>query len=123
LAHFNAAAELTSHPPGPVDSWLGETIVHSEDIRRPLGIAHTYPVDSLTRLIDFYRKSNLIIGGKNRAAGLRLRATDADWVAGEGPEVSGPAIALVLAVAGRKAACPQLSGDGLLTLKERMPHR
>src|ERR1700730_16712133 len=30
------------HPPGPADTGLGETIVHAEDIRRPLGIEHRY---------------------------------------------------------------------------------
>jgi len=36
LAHFKAHAASTTSPPGPVDSWVGETIVHAEDIRRPL---------------------------------------------------------------------------------------
>src|SRR4051794_38563586 len=39
LAALRAAQNRTSSPPGPVDSWLGETLIHSEDIRRPLGIA------------------------------------------------------------------------------------
>jgi hypothetical protein len=108
------------HPPGPIDSWLGETIVHAEDIRRPLGIAHTYPVNDVTRIAAFYRGSNLLIGGKRRAAGLTLRATDADWSAGSGPEVAGPAISLVLAITGRPAALDDLSGEGLAALNQRM---
>lgn len=43
LARFKAQMNSTKHPPGPTDSWLGETIVHAEDIRRPLGIDHRYP--------------------------------------------------------------------------------
>jgi len=42
LARFRAEVSSSTHPPGPNDSWLGETLVHSQDIRRPLGIAHTY---------------------------------------------------------------------------------
>ena len=121
LARFAAVVDSTKHPPGPVDSWLGETIVHAEDIRRPLGIKHTYSPEAATRTLDFYRKSNLIIGGKKRAAGLTLRATDADWSAGSGPEVSGPAVALVMAVSGRQAGLADLSGDGVATMRERMP--
>ena len=68
LRRFGEHVDSSTHPPGPVDTWLGETIVHSEDIRRPLAIAHDYPVDAVTRVIDSYRKSNLLIGGKNRAA-------------------------------------------------------
>jgi uncharacterized protein (TIGR03083 family) len=121
LARFTATVDSTSHPPGPVDSWLGETVVHAEDIRRPLGIRHTYSPEALARTLDFYRKSNLIIGGKRRAEGLGWRATDTDWSAGTGPEVSGPAISLVMAVTGREAALTDLSGDGVVTLRERMP--
>jgi hypothetical protein len=94
--------------------------VHAEDIRRPLGIAHTYPVNDVTRIAAFYRGSNLLIGGKRRAAGLTLRATDADWSAGSGPEVAGPAISLVLAITGRPAALDDLSGEGLAALNQRM---
>lgn len=120
LARFRAQVDATTHPPGPNDSWLGETIVHAEDIRRPLGLAHRYPVDATTQVADFYRGSNLVIGGKKRVAGLTLRATDTDWSAGSGPEVTGPAIALVMAVAGRRAALGDLSGDGVATLTDRM---
>ncbi len=121
LARFEASVGSTKHPPGPVDSWLGEVVVHAEDIRRPLGIKHAYSPAAVTRTIDFYRKSNLIIGGKKRAAGLTLRATDAKWSAGSGPEVTGPAISLALAVAGRPAGLDDLSGEGVATLRERMP--
>jgi hypothetical protein len=69
---------------------------------------------------DFYKGSNLLIGGKNRIAGLSLRANDVDWATGTGPEVSGPALSLVLAIVGRKAALDDLSGEGLDTLKSRM---
>lgn len=119
LEHFRAVQSSTSHPPGPVDSWLGETIVHAEDIRRPLAITHTYPTDATVRVANFYRRSNLIIGAKRRVAGLTLRATDADWSAGTGPEVAGPIVAVVLAMTGRKAVLGELSGDGVTALAQR----
>jgi uncharacterized protein (TIGR03083 family) len=120
LARFKDRISATTHPPGPVDAIYGETIVHSTDIRRPLGIDHTFPADALTRVGAFYRKSNLIVGGKRRAAGLTFRATDIDWTVGSGPEVSGPALSLVMAITGRQAALDDLSGDGVATLKQRM---
>ena len=120
LARFKAQITSRQHPPGPVDSWLGETIVHAEDIRRPLGISHDYPMAGLTRVADFYKKSNLLIGAKKRVAGLSLRATDTDWSTGSGPEVAGPMLSLVMALTGRKAAGDDLSGDGLATLRGRM---
>ncbi len=119
LAEFRRQAQSSTHPPGTVDSWLGETLVHSEDIRRPLGISHSYPIDAVTRVAGFYAGSNLLIGSKRRIAGLTLRATDTDWSTGDGPEVTGPALSLLLAMTGRRAALDDLSGVGLETLRGR----
>jgi len=119
VAEFRRHSNATTHPPGPGDTWLGETIVHSEDIRRPLGITRAYPLEAVTRLADFYKGSNVLIGSKRRIAGLTLRATDAQWSTGTGPEVSGPAISLVLAMTGRKQALDDLSGEGLAALRAR----
>jgi uncharacterized protein (TIGR03083 family) len=99
---------------------LGEIVVHGEDIRRPLGIAHKAPEEALVAVADSYRKSNLLIGAKRRIAGLRLRAADADWTSGDGPEVTGPLSSLVLSMTGRAAALADLTGDGVATLATRM---
>jgi hypothetical protein len=82
-------------------------------------ITRDYPMAAVTRVADFCRRSNLLLGGKNRSSGLTLRATDADWSAGSGPVVSGPALSLVLAITGRPAALADLSGDGLAALRAR----
>ncbi len=119
LAAFRAVETATSAPPGPKLSWLGEALVHSEDIRRPLGIPHEYPLASVTAVTDFYASSNVLIGGKNRVAGVTLQATDTDWTHGTGPLVTGPARALMLATTGRKAALDELSGPGVETLRAR----
>jgi uncharacterized protein (TIGR03083 family) len=119
LARFRAVIPASTHPPGPVDAMLGEVIIHSADIRRPLGIQRAYPAAAVTRVADFCTRSNLLLGGKTRSSGLTLRATDADWSAGSGPVVSGPALSLVLAITGRSAALADLSGDGLATLRSR----
>jgi uncharacterized protein (TIGR03083 family) len=119
LAGFEAVLTSVKHPPGPGNSWLGETIVHSEDIRRALGIKHEYPTAAVVQVADFYKSSNLLIGAKRRIDGLTLRATDAEWSHGTGPEVSGPVLSLVLAMTGRKTADDDLAGDGVSTLRTR----
>jgi uncharacterized protein (TIGR03083 family) len=121
LASFRSLLGATTHPPGPVDAMLGEALIHGEDIRRPLFVIREYPAASVTRAADFYKGSNLLTGTKKRIAGLRLRATDAEWSTGDGPEVTGPAISLLLAMTGRAAAVKDLSGDGVKTLAARMP--
>ena len=120
LARFREILDRTTSPPGPKTTWVGEVVVHGEDIRRPLGIKHTYPADALTSVADFYKGSNLLIGAKNRISGLELRATDADWSTGTGPTVSGPMLSLVMAMVGREPALDDLSGEGVATLRERM---
>jgi uncharacterized protein (TIGR03083 family) len=117
LARFEAVVTSVKHPPGPADTWLGETIVHAEDIRRPLGIEHMYPTEAVVQVADFYKGSNLLIGSKRRIGGVMLRATDADWSHGTGPEVSGPILSLVMAMTGRQAPLDDLTGDGVATLR------
>jgi uncharacterized protein (TIGR03083 family) len=119
LAGFEAIVTSTGRPPGPLDTMLGDTIVHAEDVRRPLGLRHDYPLQALVQVADFYKGSNLIIGTKRRIAGLKLRATDTDWSAGSGPEVAGPMLSLLVAMTGRKVAPGELSGDGAATLAAR----
>lgn len=119
LAEFRRVQHSTTAPPGPVDSWLGETIVHAEDIRRPLGMQHTYPTGALVRVAQFYKGSNLLIGAKTRIAGLTLRATDTDWTIGSGPEITGPMLSLLLAMTGRTHAAADLSGVGATVLRSR----
>jgi uncharacterized protein (TIGR03083 family) len=119
LAAFEQAETSVKHPPGPNDTWLGETIVHSEDIRRPLGIEHEYPTEAVVQVADFYKGSNMLIGSKKRIAGVTLRATDTDWSHGTGPEVAGPILSLVMAMTGRRAALDDLEGDGVAALRSR----
>ena len=119
LANFRGHLKDTTHPPGPVESMLGEAVIHPADIRTPLGIAHEYPEEALIRVADFYKGSNLIVGAKRRIDGLTLRATDTGWSTGSGPGVTGPHLSLILAMTGRGAALAGLSGDGLATLKSR----
>ncbi|MGE2813848.1 maleylpyruvate isomerase family mycothiol-dependent enzyme [Mycobacterium heidelbergense] len=119
LSEFRDLQNSTSAPPGPKTSWLGEVVVHGEDMRRPLGIAHTYPPDAVREVIDFFKGSNMLIGSKKRVAGLALKATDDDWQHGEGEAVEGPLLSLLLAMTGRAAGCDDLAGPGVPTLRSR----
>ena len=119
VRRLRARTTTTNHPPAPVMAMLGEIVVHGEDIRRPLGLKHQPPEAALVAVADSWKNSNLLIGSKRRIAGLRLQATDAEWAHGDGPEVSGPLLSLILAMTGRKAVHPDLSGDGVAELGRR----
>lgn len=122
LANFRKQQHSTKSPPGPKITWLGETIIHAEDIRRPLGITHEYPLEAVRAVIDFYKNSNTLIRAKSRIEGVTLRATDTQWTHGEGPVVEGRLIDLLMAATGREAALADLSGDGLETLRTHWAH-
>jgi uncharacterized protein (TIGR03083 family) len=119
---YRTRVDARTAPPGPAPSWLGETIVHGEDIFRALGSYRPHPSEHVLAVADFYQGSNLLIGAKDRISGVTLRATDAEWTHGTGPEVAGPAIALVMAMTGRAAALADLTGEGVMTLRKRIPH-
>jgi hypothetical protein len=109
----------TTKPPLPVVAMLGETVVHSQDIRRPLGIAHDYPVTTVTAVAEYYHGSDMPVLTRTRVRGLALSATDGPFAAGTGPRVNGTTLALIMAMAGRASYCDELDGEGVATLRER----
>lgn len=100
---------------------LTDGMIHHQDIRRALGIPRHIPEHRLVPVLDFSLGAPTLPSKSNRQ-GLRLIATDIDWSSGEGPAVSGPGEALLMAVAGRPDALDGLSGDGLSTLRDRVQH-
>ena len=105
----------------PASAGFLDHLVHNQDIRRPTGKPRTIPESRLRRALDIaHGTGNPMFNPKKHVAGLRLRATDVDWTAGDGPEVAGPGEALVMAAAGRSAALADLKGDGFDVLTERI---
>ena len=90
---------------------LFDAIVHSQDIAIPLG--RTFPVapDYVAMGLQRVWEMGWPFHARRKFGGFTLRATDADWAAGTGPEVAGPALALLLLTTGRRAlATPSLTG-------------
>jgi uncharacterized protein (TIGR03083 family) len=119
LERFRRGVPGTTKPPLPGIAMLGETLVHGEDIRRPLGIRRDYPIDVVTETAEYYRGSDLVVVAKGRIGGLRLVADDGPFTTGSGPLVSGRTLALVMAMTGRAAYCDDLEGDGVEVLRSR----
>lgn len=117
LERLRRVASRRSTPPAPLDSRLVEEVVHGEDIRRPLGLTRTYPREAVVRSLRLQARTPASMGGaKELVARIRLTATDADAVIGDGPEVTGPALPLLLAVSGRRVVLDELDGPGLAAL-------
>ncbi|MFD9735177.1 maleylpyruvate isomerase family mycothiol-dependent enzyme [Umezawaea sp. NPDC059074] len=117
LDRFRRIVTSTTKPPVPVLALLGETIVHGEDVRRPLGVHRTYPVATITRLAEYYASTDQVVRAKGRVDGLRLVATDGPFTTGDGPLVTGQTVALIMAMTGRSAFCDDLEGDGVPALR------
>jgi hypothetical protein len=77
------------------------------------------PPQRLVRVLNTALRSPATRGAR-RARGVRLIATDVDWAYGDGPEVSGPGEALMMAMAARPDALSQLAGRGKELLAQRI---
>lgn len=97
--------------------FLWDNWIHQQDVRWVLG-------ENRQRMQNPARLRMILNGPTQRQAkkqaGLKFETTDQDWQAGEGQVVSGPAEALIMALAGRPMALDKLSGPGLPIFKERM---
>lgn len=119
LDRFRAVVSSTRAASGHTPAWLGEVVVHAQDIRRPLGIGRTPSIDALTTVATFYASRDFAVASKTAVAGLRLEATDGPFTHGDGPRVRGTTTALTMAMAGREAYCDDLDGPGVPTLRDR----
>ncbi|GAB3748913.1 maleylpyruvate isomerase family mycothiol-dependent enzyme [Microlunatus parietis] len=118
LAWFRAAADRKGPRLGPpAEGTLGEVIIHAQDIRRPLGIPTTPPIETTTVLAVFLARTDFTVPSRKTITGLRLTATDGPFEAGAGPLVSGPTLALALVMGGRPSYADELSGPGLDRLR------
>lgn len=124
LDRLRAVADRRTGPPASVDSRLVEEVVHGEDIRRPLGLHRDYPAETVERALRYQARTSVSVGGaKQHLAGLSVHPTDADLTLGDGPELRGPAVAVLMAASGRADALDDLDGPGVDVLRERLGSR
>lgn len=113
LAALHAVQTSTRTPPAHRATRLVEAIVHGEDIRGPLQIEGRYPLVGVVEALAYQLRTAVSFGGgKERAKDLRLVDSDSGRSWGDGPEVSGTALDLLLAVSGRPVDPARLTGPG-----------
>jgi uncharacterized protein (TIGR03083 family) len=118
LEQLRRVSTRTSSPPAHLDSRLVEEVVHGEDIRRPLGLTRSYPQEAVVRSLRYQTRTPASFGGARELVGrVRLTAADADLSIGDGPDVTGTALSLLLAVSGRRVALDDLDGPGVGALR------
>lgn len=121
LLRQHAPDRSTPRRVGPFGPF-SETCIHLSDFARPLGLDVGAPRDDWLELLGYltsgHAAPSLVPSG--RLDGISLRATDADWRHGAGPEMSGTLEALAMAVTGRESAVSDLHGPGVDTLSARL---
>jgi uncharacterized protein (TIGR03083 family) len=119
LDRFRAVGPIAL-PRADSPAGLGELLVHAEDIRRPLGLAHAVDPAGLLAVARFFATRDFAVNSRSLVRGLTLTATDADFRHGSGPAVEGPLLALVMAMAGRPSHLADLTGAGVPELARRV---
>lgn len=120
LDRFRTIITSSTAPFGHPAAWLGEVIVHAQDIRHPLGLPGRPSIAAATEVAEFYASRNFTVNSRSTIEGLRVEATDGPFATGAGPLVSGSTIALVMAMAGRAEYCDELEGAGAAILRSRL---
>lgn len=98
---------------------LADTLIHQQDIRRPLGATRQVPAERLLAVLPLALLAP-VVGGAWHVRGVRVVATDVDWSWGVGPEARGSGEAVLMAVAGRRGAAADLDGRGAEVLRARL---
>ena len=120
LARFRAVISSTTAPSGHTPAYLGEVVVHAQDIRQPLGLGRTPSIDALTPVAEFFAQRDFAVASHTRARDLQLRADDGPFTTGTGPQVTGSTLALVMSLAGRVSYLAELDGPGVPSLRSRL---
>jgi uncharacterized protein (TIGR03083 family) len=94
-------------------------LVHPQDIAIPLRRRLEMPADVAAVAAERVWTSPRMFHARKTLTGYRLVATDIDWTAGHGSEVTGPIRALLLLLTGRSALLAELSGPGAEMLQAR----
>jgi uncharacterized protein (TIGR03083 family) len=120
LDRFRAVIDSTTAPSSHVPAYLGEVLVHAQDIRQPLGLPTKPGIEALTAVAEFFARRNFAVPSSSRIADLQLRADDGPFAAGSGALVTGSTLALLMSMAGRASYVDELDGPGVQLLRTRL---
>ena len=101
---------------------LTDGMIHQQDIRRPLGFPRTIPAGRLVPALQTALFAPTLLGIRP-VRDVRLVDTDIDCTFGRGPELRGTGEALLMTMAGRRAAVDDLSGPGQERVARRLGRR
>ena len=115
-AHATSTRKVASEagvPLSQVIEPLIDSLVHHQDIVRPLGLAHAMDPVAAAVAAERCRLLSGLMGSRRVVKSVRMVASDVDWDRGRGPILTGPMQELLMVCAGRSRVATDLSGDGL----------
>ncbi|MHB8467968.1 MAG: maleylpyruvate isomerase family mycothiol-dependent enzyme [Acidimicrobiales bacterium] len=92
---------------------LGEVLVHGSDMLRAVGADDEVDPSIVVPVLNIYRRVGRLAFHAAPAAKVTLVATDVQAAIGQGPEVRGRALDLLLLLANRRQVLADLVGPGL----------
>jgi uncharacterized protein (TIGR03083 family) len=119
LRKFAGSRRVPPAPGAAADSTVMDVLTHTQDIALVLGREPEIPPADAVAGLGSLWKLRFPFNPRKRLKGLRLVAEDADWAAGSGEEVRGPAAAFLLLLTDRPAAYDRLHGPGVALARER----
>lgn len=90
---------------------LCETLVHHQDIRRALDRSRSVPAGRLVVAIDVLLRMPFLTRRTKSQRRIAIVASDIELRRGTGPELRGPAEALLMTLAGRRQSLPDVTGE------------
>lgn len=101
-------------PTFPESLTVADVAIHTQDVRRPLGLEGSLDESVIRSALDFLTTHRMAPTVVNRRPidEVRLRASDMEWSFGTGAEITGTAEALMMGLADRPVL-DELGGDGL----------
>lgn len=108
------ATKSSAMPVFPEELTVTDTAIHTQDVRRPLGLDGSIADDIQLTALNFLTEHKMATMLVNRPPidGVKLTATDMDWTWGSGAEITGTAEALMMGLA-KRPVLDDLSGEGL----------
>lgn len=117
LLRRHAGDRIRSGPLPDPRNLLFDLVVHGQDVARPLGRTLPVPAALAQQSLERVWAMGWPFRARTRLAAFTLRASDTGWAVGQGPEVNGSALALLLLATGRTATVAgELEGPGVRAL-------
>ncbi|WP_334121705.1 maleylpyruvate isomerase family mycothiol-dependent enzyme [Glutamicibacter sp.] len=106
-----------------VKETLTDTLVHFQDLARPLGIKHKMPQEAAVEVAHRLEGTGMMLGSYKVNRAVKMIASDTDFESGKGDPLIGPIDELVMLRAGRSPQWELFEGSGVGVVQTLLTRR